>query len=237
MEDYAVILDYLPLGYVDENTSTFKKKPIAQAIGTKNFTLLELIPQNGVDLEIDDTVYIGKDKDKRDKISRVKGILDYENLTATSRAELDFVIKDIIEDNNDHFIKFFNESDAVSIRLHMLELLPGIGKKHMEAILKAREEKPFEDFEDLKNRVPLLNDPVGSIVKRVEIEIDTVSIKKGKNKYNIFTQIKKPRPQRDGRNSRNNRNSRDSKNSRGNSSRRNYSKGNSSRKRNYRPKD
>lgn len=186
MEDNAVILDYLPLGYVKENMSTFKKKPVAQAIGTENFTLLELIPKDHTDLEIHENVYIGAGK--RDKISRVKGKLDFENLTATSRIEIDYVIGEIIMAHEEKYIKWINEAGSLSTRLHKLELLPGIGKKHMWDIIEAREEKSFESFDDLQKRVPLLTDPVASIAKKVKMELDTTQPKRGKNKYRVFTQ-------------------------------------------------
>ena len=100
-EENAVVLDYLSRGYVTSDMSKFNGKAIAQAIGTERFTLLELAPKKGVDLEIQDTVYIGKGK--RDKIYRVLGKLDYENLTATSRVELEYAIRDIIEKNEDRY--------------------------------------------------------------------------------------------------------------------------------------
>lgn len=199
MEDNAVILDYLPLGYIKEGMSTFKRKPIAQAIGTENFTLLELTPKDEVDIEIHENVYIGTGK--RDKINRVKGKLDFENLTATSRVELDHVIEEIILAHEDKFVEFFNESDSLNTRLHKLELLPGIGKKHMWGILEARKEKPFESFEDIKQRVPLLSDPVNILVKKVKQELDTTKEKRGKNKYRIFTHV----PRKNKNNSRNQR--------------------------------
>ena len=49
-EENAVVLDYLSRGYVKSDMSKFGGKPIAQAIGTEQFTLLELAPKNGVDL-------------------------------------------------------------------------------------------------------------------------------------------------------------------------------------------
>ena len=185
-EENAVVLDYLSRGYVTSDMSKFGGKPIAQAIGTEQFTLLELAPKNGVDLEIQDNVYIGKGK--RDKIYRVLGKLDFENLTATSRIELDYAIRDIVEDNEEKFIKFFNEIDSVSTRLHSLELIPGIGKKYMGEIIKAREQKPFESFEDITQRLPTLADPAGMIVNRVKQELDTTTPRRGKNKYYLFTQ-------------------------------------------------
>lgn len=182
-----MILDYLPLGYVKEGMSTFKRKPIAQAIGTENFTLLELTPKDEVDIEIHENVYIGAGK--REKINRVKGKLDFENLTATSRVELDHVIEEIILAHEDKFVEFFNESGSLNTRLHKLELLPGIGKKHMWDILEARKEKPFESFEDIKQKVPLLSDPVNILVKKVKQELDTTNEKRGKNKYRILTHV------------------------------------------------
>jgi putative nucleotide binding protein len=195
MEDNAVILDYLPLGYIKEDLSTFKRKPIAQAIGTENFTLLELTPKDDVDIEIHENVYIGAGK--RDKVNRVKGKLDFENLTATSRVELDHVIEEIILAHEDKFVEFFNEAESLNTRLHKLELLPGIVKKHMWAILEARKEKPFDSFEDINKRVPLLSDPVNILVKKIKQELDTTKEKRGKNKYRVFTHF--PRKNRNNR--------------------------------------
>ncbi|KZX15925.1 hypothetical protein MBCUT_12000 [Methanobrevibacter cuticularis] len=204
MEDNAVILDYLPLGYVNENMSTFKRKPIAQAIGTENFTLLELTPKEDSNLEIHENVYIGAGK--RDKINRVKGKLDFENLTATSRVEIDYVISEIIIAHENKYVQFFNEAGPLSTRLNKLELLPGIGKKLMWDIIKAREEKPFDSFADIKERVPLLSDPVNTLAKRIRQELDTTQEKRGKNKYRIFTQGQRRRS--DSRHPRNQRNRR-----------------------------
>ncbi len=128
MEEYAIILDYLPLGYVKEGMPTYKRKPVAQAIGKEEFTLLELIPKENVSLDIHQKVYIGSGK--RDEISRVNRRLKYDDLTATAKVELNYVIEEIIKAKEDKFIEFFNEAGPISTRLHQLELLPGIGKKH-----------------------------------------------------------------------------------------------------------
>ena len=185
MEEYAIILDYLPLGYMSEGFGTFKKRPVAQAVGRDEFTLLELTPKPDVDLDIHEEVYIGKGK--RDKIARINRRLRHNDLTATARVELPYVIEEIVKSNEERFVRFFNEAGHISTRLHQLELLPGIGKKHMWDILKAREEKPFESFEDIKNRVPMLSDPVKLIVKRVLMELDVEGARRGKRKYMIFT--------------------------------------------------
>ncbi|AMK16074.1 DUF655 domain-containing protein [Methanobrevibacter olleyae] len=208
-EEYIIILDYLKFGYVNPERPAAHGKPVAQAIGVDKFTLIEVTPKDGIDLDIHDKVYIGSGK--RDKVNRVKGLLDFENLTATSRIELEYAIKEIISTKEDIYIKFFNEVDSLNIKMHKLELIPGIGKKHTQMILEERKKEPFKSFEDLKERVPLLGDPADIIAKRVRLELDTTQVKRGKNKYYMFTQIpnrhpsnRKKRSNR-GRNNRNNR--------------------------------
>lgn len=191
MEDYAIILDFLPLGYVKEEGPSYKRKPIAQAIGIQEFTLLELIPKEKVTLDIHEKVYIGPGK--RDKIARVNRRLVYDKLTATAKVELKYVIEEIIKANEEKYIKFFNEAGPISFRLHQIELLPGIGKKHMWDILQARKEKKFESFQDIKDRVPLLADPVKLISKRIMLELESFEDRKGKKKYNLFTRPPKKR--------------------------------------------
>lgn len=220
-EEEVIILDYLKFGYVNPDRPTTRGMPIAQTIGVDKFTLIEVTPKDGIDLEIHDKVYIGPGK--RDKVNRVKGLLDFEKLTATSRIELEYAIKDIIKGKEDEYVKFFNEIDPLSIKLHKLELIPGIGKKHMNMILEEREKEPFKSFEDLKTRVPLLGDPVELLAKRVILELDTTQVKRGKKKYYLFTQVPSRHPSnRKKRYSNKNKNNRN----RGGKGRRNPKKGN-----------
>jgi putative nucleotide binding protein len=81
------------------------------------------------------------------------------------------VIDKIIGQNEARFVNFFNVAGPVTTRLHTLELLPGIGKKHMWAIIEGRRSKKFETFEDLKNRVEMLPDPKRMIKKRIIEEL------------------------------------------------------------------
>ncbi len=173
-EEYAIILDYLPYGYPLEK----KNIPVALAIGTKFFALLQLIPRRGIKLEIGEKVYIGDGK--RDKIYYILGRLQENKLTETARVQLHSFIEKYISENENIFIDFFNKSEPINTRLHQIELLPGFGKKHTEAILKARENKLFETLEDLKKKVSNLPDPRKAIEKRLIEEII------GRERYNLF---------------------------------------------------
>jgi putative nucleotide binding protein len=178
-EEEAIVLDFLPNGYPFDNKPAHLKTPIGQAIGRKHFVLLELVPKKGVFLQPYEDVYIGENK--REKIHHVNGKLDFEKLTSTARNELSYVIKDLVDKDQKRFIDFFNTARPLTTRMHQLELLPGLGKKHMWEILEKREE-PFKSFEDIKKRVKLMPDPEKSIIKRIISEIE------GNEKYRLFTE-------------------------------------------------
>lgn len=164
-EEYAVILEYLPYGYPLEG----KMMPIAQAIGESNFTLLQLIPRKGMQLQLKERVYIGEGK--RDKIYYILGKLDPEKLTENAKFQLEEFINQIVGEREIQFVKFFNESTAINTRVHQIELLPGYGKKHTKEILAEREKKQFESFEEIKKRIPSLPDPKIAVQKRIIEEL------------------------------------------------------------------
>ncbi len=173
-EEHAIILEYLPNGYPLES----KMMPIAQAIGEANLTLLELVPRRGESLEIGEKVYIGEGK--RDKIYYILGRLQREKLTEAAKNQLQEFIKKVIKEKEQEFVDFFNKADAINKRVHQIELLPGLGKKHMQEILKQRKEKEFKDFEDMKKRVQNLPDPEKAVEKRILQELTSLE------RYNLF---------------------------------------------------
>ena len=173
-EETAIIIEYLPNGYPLER----KMLPVAQAIGDTNLTLLELVPRRGETLEIGEKVYIGEGK--RDKISYILGRLKREKLTETAKNQLQEVIQELIKKSEERFVNFFNKANAINKRVHQIELLPGIGKKHMQEILKQREEKEFESFEEMKKRIQNLPDPEKAVEKRIFQELTNLE------RYNLF---------------------------------------------------
>ncbi|MBI2667198.1 DUF655 domain-containing protein [Candidatus Woesearchaeota archaeon] len=178
-EEYAIILDYLPNGYPMDTRPSHRKTPIAQAIGKVYFVLLELVPKKGISLQPNEEVYLGEGK--RDKIHHILGRIDLDKLTQTARTEIEFILDKLVDNSEKRFVDFFSTSGPINARRHYLELVPGIGKKHMWEILEARKEKPFESFEDIRQRVKLLPDPKQAVIKRILMEINN------EDKHKIFT--------------------------------------------------
>ncbi len=175
LEEYAVVLEYLPSG----KSYSARSEPLTQIIGEEKFTLLEATLKQGASVKAEERVYIGKAE--RDKISLIKTRLSYEELTEGAKKELPTVISSIIRMHEQKFVSLFNSAGPLNIREHSLELLPGVGKKYLKAILDAREEKRFESFADMSARVPTLQDPVKLLADRVLLEL------KGGSRFYILT--------------------------------------------------
>jgi len=180
-EEIAIVLDFLPHGYPFDTRPMHQKTAIAQAIGKDFFTLLELVPKKGEFLQPHEEVYIGEGK--RDKIHNILGKIPLSKLTQTAKMELDFVAEKLVDKNEKRFVDFFNNAGPINMRLHQMELLPGIGKKHTIMILEERKEKPFESFEDIKERVKLVPDPKKTIIRRIYLELNN------EDKHRLFVKI------------------------------------------------
>ena len=178
-EEVARILDYLPYGRAPDSRS-YQKQPLVQAVGEANFVLMEMTPKEGVVPAPGTRVYIGSGS--RDVIDHVNRRIEYPELSNSAKLELPYQIQSIVLENEARFIRYFNDAGPITTRMHALELLPGIGKKLMWAILNERKKGAFKNFADLMERVKGLHYPEKLIAKRVEDELVDDRIK-----YRVFT--------------------------------------------------
>lgn len=179
-EDTAYVLDYLPYGRSDDTRLIYQKKPLVQGVGIKHFVLMEMVPKETVILKPEERVHIGEGD--RPAIDHVKRRITYNELTHGAQMELPIVIEKIVLEDEQRFLAFFNEAYPITTRLHMLELLPGIGKKLMWGIIGEQKKGKFTSFKDLLERVKGLHAPEKLIAHRVLDELKDENIK-----YRIFT--------------------------------------------------
>ena len=173
-DDYIIVLDFLPHGKPNER----RAEPVAQGLGEKFFNLLEIILKDGVATKPKDRLYIGEEK--RDQVKYIKGRIRYDELTVYSKDMLEETISEIVSKDEKEFVDFFNKAGALSTRMHSLELLQGIGKKHLWKIIEERRKKPFESFQEIQERVNMLSDPKKMVIKRIITELE------GKDKHHLF---------------------------------------------------
>ena len=167
-DEFAIVLDYMPLGNPYDKHPQHRTSPVAQAIGTKYFTLVEIIPLKELSISVGERIPIASMPNLPGH--PVYDRLTYNDLTTVAKENLEKVLRRIVEEKERVFVQFFNIAEPINIRLHSLELLPGIGKKTLALILEERKKKPFESFEDIRRRVRI-NDPAKLFVDRLLTEL------------------------------------------------------------------
>ncbi len=178
-EEFAIVLDFLPHGKSGEATL----EPVAQVIGEQNFTLLEVVMRPDAQIASKKRIYVGKEE--RKEVDHIKGRISFADLTASSQSILREVVQEIVKKREADFINFLNKAGPLNIRSHLLEMLPGIGKKHLDAIVSARQQKPFENFKDFHDRVAHVTSIDEVFTQRIIEELQ------GDSKYYLFA--KSPR--------------------------------------------
>lgn len=177
-EDRGIVLDFLPDGHPNDPRPIHLREPISQILGDTFFTMLEIVPQKGVTFAPMERVFIGRGD--REKVERIKRRIGYEELTAAAKAELLPAVVSLVDEIPERFVEFFNRAVPLTTRYHQLELIPGIGKKLMWAVIEERKKGPFIDFADIESRVKGLVNPKTLVAKRIVAEVE------GVDKYRIF---------------------------------------------------
>ena len=171
----VLVLDVLPHGRTEDDRPQYQKQPLAYAMDTDDFLLYEFVVDSDAGVNIGDRVDLRGDAMERS--NRV----DYEDLPGGAQSELEYAVQDHVTENEDRFVDFYNEAQPITLRLHQLNLLPGIGKKLRNNILDERERRPFETFGDVESRVSGLHDPREVLVERIIEELQEEDLK-----YRIF---------------------------------------------------
>jgi putative nucleotide binding protein len=171
----AVVLDSLPHGRTEDDRPQYQKQPLAYALDVADFALYELV--------VDDPEFTFGDRIDVDAEPGIESVYetDYEDLPGGAQSELEYAVAELVAAESDRFVDFYNDAQPITLRLHQLNLLPGIGKKLRNTILDERKRQPFESFEDLESRVSGLHNPEEVLVERILEEIREEDLK-----YRIF---------------------------------------------------
>ena len=175
----AVIVDYLPHGRPDDTRPQYQKASLAYALETESFELLELTLTEDADVNIVDRIPI--DDGAEDSVIEEVTTIEYDDLSNSAVSELEYAVEAIIDADEQRFVDFYNDAQPISLRLHQLNLLPGIGKKLRNKIIDKRKRQPFESFADLSDRVGGLHNPKEIIAERILEELRDEDLK-----YKIF---------------------------------------------------
>ncbi|MBI2005255.1 MAG: DUF655 domain-containing protein [Candidatus Aenigmarchaeota archaeon] len=164
-DEILIVLDFLSTGKAGDRRS----EPVVQGVGEKYFSLLEVVLKEGLRAKSKDKLYIGEGK--RDQVKYIRSKIGFDDLTSYAKDVLEEVVNEIVSKDEKRFVEFFNKSSSLTTRMHSLELLPGIGKKHLWDIIAERKKKPFETFEEIKQKIPMVGDPKKMIIRRIMDEL------------------------------------------------------------------
>lgn len=181
MERYAWVLDVLPAGRPTDRGP--HKEAIAIAVGQDELKLLEIVlrsPQALAPLTRLSLIPEEVSQVPPPPVDHVRRRIGFGELTTAARAELPHALEQIVKAAPERFLRVYNEAPAISRRFHMLELLPGIGKKTMWEVIEERKKRPFASFEEIESRTRLKT-PILSIVGRIEKELSGEE-----EKYRLF---------------------------------------------------
>lgn len=177
-EEYAIVLDVIP---ADRNRrrDKYKGEPIVQALGEYWLTILEIIPEDDNAIMLQDVIALSKED--RNQIKTIIGRVPYENLTKISELQLPIAIEEVIEKQSKRFMSFLNKASSISLRLHQLHLLKGVGPKSLTSILDERKILPFTSYDEFEERTKVKD--IRALLKdRILEEITTDDIK-----HRLFT--------------------------------------------------
>ncbi|MEM4035540.1 MAG: DUF655 domain-containing protein [Fervidicoccaceae archaeon] len=174
-EDFAIVLDFLPQGNPLDRHPEHRREPLVQAIGEKHFTLMEIVTRHGEDFKPGERLYVNPEYVGRGPVRSIVAPISFEELTSVAVENLKNVIEQLVKEKEKIFVEIFNVSEPLTLKMHALELIPGIGKKCLGAILEERRIRRFESFEDLEKRLSMrgirLQDPSKLIAERILIEL------------------------------------------------------------------
>ncbi|MFW9928353.1 MAG: DUF655 domain-containing protein [Candidatus Thorarchaeota archaeon] len=158
--------------------ASFRKEyNVLYVVGDEHFNLLKIYLKHPlIGKVIGDKINL---KSANNEFYRIKRI-SLNQIPPGTVTDLEEMIKKIVEmEERTRFVKFFNEAKPITLKLHQLKLLPGVGHKRMWAILDARKTKLFESYKDIEERTGCNAPQV--IVKRILEELT------GNEKHILFT--------------------------------------------------
>ncbi|QAU13718.1 DUF655 domain-containing protein [Halorubrum sp. BOL3-1] len=167
----AVLLDVLPNGRPDDDRPQSRKSPVAYGLGTGSFPLYELSLDGDADVSVSDRIGVdGPDVGRYREVS-------FDDLTRNAAAEIEYAVEAVVESDEERFVEFYNEAGPITLRLHRLNLLPGIGEKLRNDLLDERKRGPFESFDDVEERISGLHRPREMILERIVEEVRESDLK------------------------------------------------------------
>ncbi|OLS25455.1 MAG: hypothetical protein HeimC3_14420 [Candidatus Heimdallarchaeota archaeon LC_3] len=164
-EFFGIIFDF---GQEFLTESSYRKEfNVIHVIGEDHYSLLKIFLKHQLmGKVIGDRIDLEANKSSFHRIRRIS----LKQIPRGSEYPLEEQLTKIVTDQeNSKFIKFFNEAKPITIKLHQLKLLPGVGQKRMWTIIESRKQKKYDSYKDIEKRAGF--SPIPVLVKRIFEEL------------------------------------------------------------------
>lgn len=149
--------------------------PVLVVVGAKKFTVQKVYLKHQLNVAVGDIIDLTQHKDDFITTKRHPA----SDWSVGLRDLVEEMVAQLLRENEEQYVQFFNNAKLITTKLHQLKLLPGVGEKRVSKILKTRDMKPFESYADIEERVGI--DPVAVVTARVLEELEEPQ------RYHLFT--------------------------------------------------
>ena len=133
----------------DEDRGFIRVIPkVVTALLVPDIKLIQMFIKSSSEIHPEEHIAYQTSKD----IIRIKRFIRYNDLNPNEELILLSAIQKHIESSPESFLDAINHAPSLSLTKHSLELLPNVGKKTMQTLVKEISIKKFESLEDLKKR-------------------------------------------------------------------------------------
>ena len=152
------------------------KTGVATAMAEKTLAFCRVKVKGNDVLSVNQRIYIGKDRSKRQAISTIVGMAHFDKMSNMARQDMEVVIGMFIEEHSQYFVEeFYNKAGYMSLKVHAFELFNSVGKPTAQKMVKAREKvgafASMAEFNALTN-----TDGIALLKSRFLVEIRDKSI-------------------------------------------------------------
>ena len=164
-ESFGIIFDF---GQEFLSESSYRKEfNVIHVIGEAHFSLLKIFLKHQlIGRVIGDRIDLEANKSSFQRIRKI----NLKQIPRGSEYPLEEQLTKLVKNQEQNrFVKFFNEAKPITIKLHQLKLLPGVGQKRMWTIIESRKQKEFDSYSDIEKRTGF--SPIPVLVKRILEEL------------------------------------------------------------------
>ena len=127
------------------------------ALTEKGLYLVRLRSVNTVThFDTGERVVISPNESERDKIESVLRIARYKDLSGQGKSDIPQVIGEIILDNPEPYLSFFNKAGHLSRKMHSFGLLPALGRKLASQLAEMRGRSGWSTLEEVDESLKII---------------------------------------------------------------------------------